>query len=442
MKSLAKIIGVFFVAALALGGVMAQQSTPQLLKVQGFLSDQSGGSPLPANGTFNMTFKLFDDEFAGLQHGSTLAEVVTVTDGVYDVSLAFDTDVFDGPDRWIEIAVEGEVLSPRVRAFSTPYAFRAEMLDDKDSVDLDQAAAVAAMQGQIAALQATVDGLGDLQGQIDSLVAQLAVANATIAALQANSVLDLDGKLSLVGDTARFSGVNVQVVNGIGEWGINGLGNLIVGYDSVRPSGDLSCSIGTYDNQTDCENNSGTWALSHKTGSHNLVVGVYNNYSSRHGFVAGQANDVSMPVTSVSGGWGNRANAVHASVSGGWSNSASGFYSSVSGGYGNQATGSYSSVGGGRSNTASGSFSSVSGGESNTASGESSSVSGGESNTASGGSSSVSGGQSNMAVGNYSTVTGGMGNAANDEHSTNMGEVDTELTLDELTVRILTITGG
>ncbi|MCP3972951.1 MAG: DUF1566 domain-containing protein [bacterium] len=125
-------------------------STPQLLKIQGFLSDQTGGSPVPANGAFSMTFTLFDDALTGVPL-ATDSQSVTVTDGIYEVALAFDASAFDGPTsvRYVEIQVEGELLSPRTQVVSTPYAYTAEKLAGQDATDLDQSAEVTAVQTQL-----------------------------------------------------------------------------------------------------------------------------------------------------------------------------------------------------------------------------------------------------------------------------------------------------
>ena len=66
--------------------------------------------------------------------------------------------------------------------------------------------------------------------------------------------------------TIRFSGVNVQVVNGTGttDGPGNGLGNLVVGYQELREDDE--------NDETDDRNL--------RSGSHNLVVGKANNYSS------------------------------------------------------------------------------------------------------------------------------------------------------------------
>jgi hypothetical protein len=143
----------------------------------------------------------------------------------------------------------------------------------------------------------------------------------------------------------------------------NGLGNLIVGYNESR------VVFGGTDD---------------RTGSHNVVVGEFNNFSSFGGLVVGGFNEISGQFASVSGGTANTASGFGSSVSGGSANTASGDFSSVSGGAGNTASGFFSSVSGGLNNKASGNIASVSGGDENTASGDVSSVSGGSNRTAPG----------------------------------------------------------
>ena len=178
-------------------------------------------------------------------------------------------------------------------------------------------------------------------------------------------------------DTLRFTDMNVQLVSGSGatDGEPTGTGNLIVGYNElIGGESDL------------------------RTGSHMLVIGAENNYTSFGGMVLGHKNTTSGSYSSVSGGHGNIANGNVASVSGGWNNTASGWGASISGGERNIADGESSSVSGGYINTTSGSYSSVSGGVDNLASGDSASVHGGESNRANGARSSVSGGLSKTAT--------------------------------------------
>jgi hypothetical protein len=144
--------------------------------------------------------------------------------------------------------------------------------------------------------------------------------------------------------TIRFSGVNVQVVNGTGDTSsANGLGNLIIGYNAhsdTKP----------------------------QTGSHNLVLGTEQSFTSYGGLIGGSNNKLTGPFSAVFGTQ-NTASGSHSAVIAGNHNTASGLYSSVSGGNSNTASGRWSSVSGGGSNTASYDFSAVSGGGRNTARG-------------------------------------------------------------------------
>jgi hypothetical protein len=201
--------------------------------------------------------------------------------------------------------------------------------------------------------------------------------NANFAALTA-AVTALETKLASVSletvngrPTLRFTGVNVQVVNGQGSTATaNGTGNLIVGYDETDTSGIARCTLGTHPTAntivTDagtCAAAGGTWTnTGFKSGSHYLVFGTQNNYSRWGGLV---------------GGFSNTSNYDWASVSSGYRNTASGNTASVTGGRFNTASGQAASVSGGEINTASGGLASVSGGASNTASGYATSVSGG-----------------------------------------------------------------
>src|SRR5437773_848495 len=76
---------------------------------------------------------------------------------------------------------------------------------------------------------------------------------------------------------------------------VNGLGNLIVGYNASRVPPGYGTDV--------------------RTGSHNLILGDANNYSSFGGLVAGQLNTITAPYASVSGGNVNTASNFFASVS-------------------------------------------------------------------------------------------------------------------------------
>ena len=205
--------------------------------------------------------------------------------------------------------------------------------------------------------------------------------------------------VSRQGNTILYEGVNLQVVNGLGATNgnpsapgatdenslVNGLGNIIVGYNEAP------FSSNPFD----------------KSGSHNVVIGPGHNYQSYGGLVLGVNNIISGAYSSVLAGSNNTASGIFSSVKGGSHNFSKGNYSSVSAGSNNIANGGGSSVTGGNNNIANGTSSSVSGGSNNTANGNNSSISGGSRNTTDGLSSSVSGGGNNTANGITSSVSGG-----------------------------------
>jgi hypothetical protein len=200
----------------------------------------------------------------------------------------------------------------------------------------------------------------------DGLPARVAALEAQVAALKTadsgkqtrlTAVEVKAAALSDDGTNFAITGRNVHIRDGSGITnGGTGLGNLTIGYNGSREQS----------TETDV-----------RTGTHNLILGDFNNYSSFGGLVAGAWNTISGPYASVSGGQFNTASGELASVSGGTENTASARGASVSGGTDNTASTAGASISGGLSNVASGNFASVSGGFFNTASGGAASVSGG-----------------------------------------------------------------
>jgi len=202
-----------------------------------------------------------------------------------------------------------------------------------------------------------------LEDKVMTLETNAAASESKIAALETkgaateSKVAALEAKLKGVTrtesgvagkPTIQFSGVNVQVVNGEGKTATtNGEGNLVIGYDE-SPS------------QPPPE----------QTGSHNLILGEQQSFTSYGGILAGFDNTISGPFASVSGGALNTAGGEGASVSGGALNLAIGEGTSVSGGGFNTANGAGASVSGGAANQARGAFSSIFGGHLLEATGE------------------------------------------------------------------------
>lgn len=281
--------------------------------------------------------------------------------------------------------------------------------------------------------------LAILEATVVAQQAEIAVLQTQLAAVQSNPVLDLGSYVSvdlnelngLAGPHVLFDSVNLHVRNGdptpcnfTSSCIVNGLGNLVIGYNEID----------------------GSLAAGDRGGSHNLVMGYGNRFRSwsgiAHGFrntidvggehavvLSGDRNIVSSwsgtliggffnTTTSASyldvivGGKRNTTSDAAAVVVGGDMNTASGIWSVVAGGYANTASGGHATIAGGDSNIASGGVSSIVGGETNTATGVWSVVTGGNDNISSALHSTVTGGDSNTASGDASSVSGGANRSA------------------------------
>jgi len=93
-----------------------------------------GSNGASANGFFDVTFSLWNAASGPSQLGTTLTNSVSVSNGVFNVTLDFGNQ-FPGANRWLEIGVRTNgngaftVLTPRQLLTSTPYAIKASAVD-------------------------------------------------------------------------------------------------------------------------------------------------------------------------------------------------------------------------------------------------------------------------------------------------------------------------
>lgn len=339
-------------------------------------------------------------------------------------------------------------LGGTAQAVNVPHTFQAGDTARAAEVNANFAALLEAVNALEDQLGTALNRIEELEGDLAMTEAELAAVEADLSALE-SSVSDMDAvpasllafsehlevlpdPENVTGSTIRISQANLQIVNGEGATDtVNGLGNLIVGYNEPRPAQvddgfittfvDPVCSDGRHETEAVCAENGGLWDRNHKSGSHNIVGGMENAYSSYGGLVVGLNNVINRREAVVAGGWNNVASGRQSSVSGGFGNKASAFQSSVSGGRGNTASAQRSSILGGWSNETSGSIATVSGGRDNEAASTGATVSGGNENIASGIQSSVSGGTANHAKANRSSISGGSGNTTEGEASSISG---------------------
>jgi len=115
---------------LTLGLIASAIAVPAYLTYQGVLRNASGDL---VNGTRSMTFTIYDQATGGtIKYGPQAESSVSVSNGSYTVQLgpiSNPTAVFDGGDRYLEVAVEGTTLTPRLKINSIAYAIRAASAD-------------------------------------------------------------------------------------------------------------------------------------------------------------------------------------------------------------------------------------------------------------------------------------------------------------------------
>ncbi len=345
---------------------VAYGAAPQMLNYQGRLTGTSGD---PVSGTYSMTFAIYDDSTGGNPIWSEASDVY-VNEGIFSVILGsqvpIDDTVFAEPDRWLQLAVEGEDVVPRTRLTSVAYSHRVSTVDG---------ASGGIIQGDLRVA-------GDLGGERQP---------ALFVIGQDDMNLDPDpGRIQVMND-------NYEVVIDLDGW--------VGGRATLGPG------------------NTNTGEFSFVAGSGNTAEGSYHTVGGGTGNIIsgdflstiGGGHD-----NSISGNWstigGGKENVIESNgtIAGGSENAitAQGGSSAIGGGHGHTASGAYGTVAGGNMNTVGSFFSTVGGGAGNTASNWGAAVCGGTINRASGWGSTIGGGETNTASGSYATVPGGNYNVA------------------------------
>ncbi|RLC78181.1 MAG: hypothetical protein DRJ03_15505 [Chloroflexi bacterium] len=131
---------------------------------QGRLAD-SGGAPL--DGSYGMSFALYDAATDGsIVWGPESHTAVPVSDGLFSVGLGsqtsggIPTNVWDG-DRYLEITVGGETLSPRELIRSVPIAGMALTVPD-DSITMEKIVNGAVTQEKAPTLLQSANGENEI----------------------------------------------------------------------------------------------------------------------------------------------------------------------------------------------------------------------------------------------------------------------------------------
>ena len=312
-----------------MSGVSHAQGTA--FTYQGRLNTTNG----PANGNYDLTFKLWNASSGGSQIGSIItASGLIITNGLFISTLDFG-GAFNGTSYWLEIGVRTNgaplftTLPQRQALTPTPYAITAENVD-----------------GSVPA--------GQLTGTLPSSVLSGGYANPVNFGNAGNS---------FAGNGAGLANVNALTLDGLGPdsfWKTTGNAGTTPGVNF----------LGTPDNQAlefRVNNARGLRIEPDPTfGIPNIIGGSVANFVS-----PGSVGNVI-----AGGGWssGGASNAIFSGnlnvISGGYGNTINNSgTSTLAGGYFNSVSNSYSAVGGGEFNVAAGSASTVPGGNQNIAAG-------------------------------------------------------------------------
>jgi len=118
------------VLAAVVMSMTAGAQTPTVYVYQGRLTD----SGQPMNGTAELSFQLFDAQVGGSSAGSiSNYSGVPISDGLFTVNLNMGAEVFNDDERWLQITVNGTVLSPRQLIGYAPRALQVRGIDRDDA---------------------------------------------------------------------------------------------------------------------------------------------------------------------------------------------------------------------------------------------------------------------------------------------------------------------
>lgn len=121
---------------LTLGLIAQAGSVPDLVSHQGRLLKADG---TPETGVHSLTFKIYEASSGGVALWTEPHPSVSLDEGLFTVLLGstvpMGADLFSPPssgspvERWLEVAVDGQVLSPRLRFGSVPYSSSSRRMD-------------------------------------------------------------------------------------------------------------------------------------------------------------------------------------------------------------------------------------------------------------------------------------------------------------------------
>ena len=117
----------------ARAGQITSGAVPGVINYQGRLERDNA----PLTGIVHITFRIYDALTAGALLWASDELTITATQGIFNASISLPWTALTGTaQRYLEVQVEGDVLSPREAISSVAYALVAKKLEDGGDVDI------------------------------------------------------------------------------------------------------------------------------------------------------------------------------------------------------------------------------------------------------------------------------------------------------------------
>ena len=181
----------FWIAALLVG--MADATSAAHLGSSFTYQGSVRDAGVPAQGSYDFEFRLFDAAAVGAQVGPLLArDDVPLSGGIFSVELDYGASPFTGDARWLEIAIRPgasggayTTLNPRQRVAPAPYALHAEFVPAGSitEVEIDPLAVQRRVTGLcvVGSTIRAISSTGTVTCQADDTGAAQLTAHATVA---------------------------------------------------------------------------------------------------------------------------------------------------------------------------------------------------------------------------------------------------------------------
>jgi len=151
------------VIVLIVAAMVSDAAIPRKVDYQGRLMDKNSK---PVDGAKSMVFALYDVAVGGTALYIE-TQSVTVAKGIFNVTIGSVTPIPDieAENVWLQVTVEGEVLSSRKQLVTVPFAFAADHADHADVADY--ATSATAAQTATSANYAVTAGAADTIGGLN-----------------------------------------------------------------------------------------------------------------------------------------------------------------------------------------------------------------------------------------------------------------------------------